>query len=132
MHAILIDSLSTLWRLWRGPEPALAARAAEIHGRIVRLGDPLLDALFSEFITACIQARALRRPSAMRKIARDFHRAVKKAPVSANHRSGTGQKLPQTEKNFVAADTRDDAARDCDPLESAWFCRHGRAGETLH
>jgi len=132
MSAILIDALSALWRRWRGPEPALAERAAEIRGRMLRLRDPMLAAMFDEFIAACIQARALRRPSAIRRVARNFHRAAKGASGSATNRSKTSQKPPQTVKNSVAADTRGDAARSCDQLEPAWFCREDRAGGTLH
>src|SRR5665213_4298314 len=90
MYATLINLVSALCR--RGPPPALGERAAEIRGRMLRRGDPELAEMFSEFVTACIQARVLRRPSALQKVIRNFQRPVRKAPVSAKFRSKTGQR----------------------------------------
>jgi len=113
----LTDFIAELRRLWRGPEPALGERAAEIRGRILRLRDPSLEAMFSEFVTACIQARALRRPSALRKVIRNYERAGKEAPVSDESRSETGQEPPETLKNSAGEDLPDEVFWAFDRLE---------------
>jgi len=113
----LTDFLAELRRLWRGPEPALAERAAEIWGRIDRLGDPLLQRLFDEFVTACIQARALRRPSALRKVIRNFQRPAGKALFSGVFRSKTGKNPPENVKNTAADDLPDEVFWAFDRLE---------------
>ncbi|MHB8530685.1 MAG: hypothetical protein ACYC8V_14400 [Caulobacteraceae bacterium] len=50
---------------WRGRpgDPAIGERAAEIWGRIERLGDPTLRGMFSEFMAVALRAGVLRRPS---------------------------------------------------------------------
>ncbi|HZL00313.1 MAG TPA: hypothetical protein VFC47_10460 [Caulobacteraceae bacterium] len=113
----LTDFLAELRRLWRGPEPALGERAAEIRGRILRLRDPSLEAMFSDFVTACIQARALRRPSALRKVIRNFQRPARKAPFSGIFRSKTGGNLPETVKNSAIEDLLDEVFWAFDRLE---------------
>jgi len=113
----LTDFLAELRGLWRGPEPALGERAAEIRGRILRLRDPSLEAMFSEFVTACIQARTLRRSSALRRVIRNFQRPARNTPFSGVFRSKTGGNLSETVENSAIDDLPDEVFWAFDGLE---------------
>jgi len=140
MHDTLLDRLgdgltdfpAELRRLWRGPESAIGERAAEIRGRIDRLGDRLLERLFDEFVTACIKARALQRPSALRKVIRNHQRQTRKAPISAKFRSKTGQKLQKPVKNFGPPKAAIESNFRSEHPDSTRLSGHGRAGGAIH